>query len=106
MNSTLVVLRDTSVCNFKVHPIGHPTKMIINPILDLAVDKSRCAVSGDQFRLKSALHHKSKDCGLLVACKYLSMCSMACTWHSFGFTAKQAHWCTVYAKWSFVLFFR
>ena len=45
MNSASVMLRATSVCNFEVHAIGHPANVMTNPVLDLAVDESRCDVS-------------------------------------------------------------
>jgi len=64
MNLASIVLRATSICNFDIHFIGHPAKMITKLILDLAVDESRCAVFSDQFSPESTLHHKSKDYGL------------------------------------------
>jgi len=42
MNSASVVLKATSVCNFEIQAIGHPAKVIANPVLDLAVDESIC----------------------------------------------------------------
>ena len=41
-----------------------PANVITNPVLDLAVDESTWAVTGDQLPLKSASHQKSKDCAL------------------------------------------
>ena len=103
MNS--VVLNAVSDCIFEPKVMGHPTYMIINPVLDFAVTLLRCAVSWYQFLQKSALHHSSRGNALghilmhmsRVFMRYLLILRITCLCEDLEFAPCSAHCWTAYA---------
>ena len=101
----LVVLNAVSDCIFEPQVMGHPTYMIINPVLDFAVTLLRCAVSWYQFLQKSALHHSSRGDALghilmpmsRVFMRYLLILRITCLCEDLEFAPCSAHCWTAYA---------
>ena len=52
INSASVMLKATTVCNIEDQAMEHPANVIANPVLDLVVEESIWAVTGDQLPLK------------------------------------------------------
>ena len=72
INSASVVLSAVSVCILYDHVSGQPVYVMINPVLDFAVDPSIPAVVCFQFPQKSATHQSSS--GLLLGRMVIPMC--------------------------------